>query len=74
MPSRSPSSKTAAELRVLRLPEVRRHTGLSRSEIYRRMAAGDFPKPVPLTTRTVGWLDHEVQAWLSARVVDRDRR
>lgn len=31
---------------VLRLPEVKNRTGLSRSTIYLRIAQGNFPKPV----------------------------
>jgi predicted DNA-binding transcriptional regulator AlpA len=34
--------------RFLRLPEVRSRVGLSTSTIYRLMAAGQFPKPIPI--------------------------
>ena len=54
--------------RILRLPEVRRSTGLSRSTIYLRIAEGRFPKPVSLGGRAVGWLEAEVQEWLERRI------
>lgn len=39
---------------ILRLSEVKKCTGLSRSTIYARMAAGTFPKAINLGPRTVG--------------------
>jgi prophage regulatory protein len=55
-------------LAVLRRKEVERIVGLSRSELYRRVSAGTFPAPIALGVRSVGWLRHEVAAWLSDRV------
>jgi prophage regulatory protein len=49
---------------ILRLPDVKRSTGLSRSTIYLRMSQGIFPKPVNLGGRAVGWLEDEIQEWL----------
>jgi prophage regulatory protein len=53
---------------ILRLPEVKRSTGLSRSTIYLRIARGAFPKPVSLGGRAVGWLEAEIQEWLQRRI------
>ena len=53
---------------ILRLPLVMARTGLSRSTIYAKVAAGDFPEPINLGGRAVGWLADEVEAWLVARV------
>jgi len=53
---------------VLRLPLVKARTGLSRSTIYLRIAEGTFPKPVSLGDRAVGWLESEIESWLSSRV------
>jgi len=53
---------------VLRLPLVKARTGLSRSTIYLRIAEGSFPKSVSLGDRAVGWLESEIDSWLSSRV------
>lgn len=53
--------------RFMRLPDVIATTGLSRSAIYRLIAAGEFPKQDPLTKRAVGWWEAEVAAWNNAR-------
>lgn len=53
---------------VLRLPAVKDRTGLSRSSIYLRVAQGRFPTPVSLGGRAVGWIESEVDAWLSNQI------
>ena len=53
---------------ILRLPAVKARTGLSRSTIYLRVSQGAFPAPVSLGGRAVGWLDAEVDAWLTAQI------
>jgi prophage regulatory protein len=53
---------------ILRLPTVKTRTGLSRSTIYLRVAAGNFPKPISLGARAVGWLDSEIDAWLANQI------
>lgn len=57
---------------LLRLPQVKSRTGLSRSEIYRRIAAGTFPAPIKLGERASAWPEHEVTAWIEARIAARD--
>ncbi len=52
------------EPRLIRLPEVMRRTGLSRTTIYRLMKAGTFPKPVPLGARLNLWSAAEIEAWI----------
>jgi len=53
---------------ILRLPAVKSRTGLSRSTIYLRLSRGEFPKPIALGPRAVGWLENEVQEWLEQRI------
>ena len=56
---------------MLRLPTVKARTGLSRSTIYLRISRGTFPASVSLGGRAVGWIEAEVQAWLTARIAQR---
>ena len=53
---------------VVRLPIVMARTGLSKSTIYAKVASDDFPEPINLGARAVGWISDEVEAWLVARV------
>ena len=54
--------------RLLRRPEVESRTGLSRSAIYARMAAGEFPRPRRIGRRAVAWDEADIERWLAARV------
>jgi prophage regulatory protein len=58
---------------ILRLPGVKASTGLSRSTIYLRISQGEFPKPVKLGGRAVGWVQTEIQEWLQ-RQIEASRR
>ncbi len=58
---------------ILRLPTVKARTGLSRSTIYLRISEGRFPKPVSLGDRAVGWIEKEVDDWLTQQV-DKSRQ
>ena len=60
----------SVRLRILRLPEVQRRTGLSRSTIYVRLDQGRFPKPVSLGARAVGWIESEVDEWIRERIAE----
>jgi prophage regulatory protein len=53
---------------ILRRTQVSHRTKLSRSNIYLKMSRGEFPTPVSLGARAVGWLESEVEAWLQARI------
>ena len=55
-------------LTILRLPEVKARTGLSRSTIYLKMAEGSFPEPIALGARSVGWIESEIDAWIARRI------
>lgn len=59
---------TTKASRIVRLPEVCRLTGLSRSTVYERIREDRFPQPVNLGGRSVGWLEAEVSRWIVERV------
>jgi prophage regulatory protein len=50
--------------KIIRLPEVKNKTGLSRSSIYLRMSQGEFPRSISLGARAIGWLESDVNEWL----------
>lgn len=50
-----------------RRPEVESLTGLSRTTIYKLMSKGEFPRPVRLTTKAVGWPESAIREWLESR-------
>jgi prophage regulatory protein len=62
------ANNNSEKLSILRRKQVEKRTGLSRSTIYLRIQEGTFPKPISLGARAVGWLEHEIAAWLAARM------
>jgi prophage regulatory protein len=66
------SPESFAGLTLERLPQVKARTKLSRSEIYRKIALGDFPRPIKLGERASAWPEHEVTAWIASRIAARD--
>ena len=56
------------EKRLIRLTEVRKISGLSRSSIYERSKSGLFPSSVNLGGRAVAWIEAEVRAWVNERI------
>jgi prophage regulatory protein len=58
--------------RILRLGGVKAKTGKSTSGIYADMAAGKFPRPIPLGERAVGWLEAEIDTWIEGCLRKRD--
>jgi prophage regulatory protein len=61
-------------MQILRMKDLQKKTGLSRTTIYERIDAKSkrydpaFPKPVSLGLAAVGWVEAEVDDWLAARV------
>ena len=55
---------------ILRTPTVLELICLSRTSLWRRVRAGDFPAPVRLGghgSRAVGWRREDVERWLATR-------
>ena len=57
---------------LLRLPQVSARTGLSRSELYRRITLGTFPMPIKIGARASAWNSLEIDHWIAERIAARD--
>jgi len=74
---RNMAAQIQSALTIIRRKQVEARTGLSRSSIYARLRhnpkrPGDydptFPKPVSVGAKAVGWIEGEIDAWLTAQV------
>src|ERR1700761_6891370 len=63
------SSVSVDDVTFLRLPEVKAVTGLSKTTIYERIREADFPSPIPIGKRAVGWIESEIKQWAASRVL-----
>lgn len=59
-----------APVDFIRLPEVQRQTGLSTSEIYRRMDEARFPRQVKISHKVVVWIQSQIDDWKLAQLPD----
>ena len=71
------AARIQSALTILRRKQVEARTGLSRSSIYARLRQnpkrpGDydptFPKPISVGAKAVGWIEAEIDAWLTSKV------
>lgn len=60
--------------KIIRRRDLKPYTGFGPTKIYEMIAAKEFPAPVRLGRRAVGWLTDEVDLWLEARRQERDSR
>ncbi len=51
--------------RLLSKKSVIAKVGLSGSTIHRKIAKGEFPRPIYATSRSVRWLESEIEHWIA---------
>ena len=52
---------------ILRMPQVIEMTGVSRAHVYALISRDEFPRPIRLGKRAVGWVKTDVESWITAR-------
>lgn len=57
---------------LIRLPEVQRRTGYSKAWIYRLLREKSFPQSVKIGSRSIAFVESEVDEWISQRIEERD--
>jgi len=55
---------------LLRLPDVKSRTGLSRASIYAMIKSGEFPKQTVIGKRAVAWSSSAIQKWIDKRIAE----
>ena len=48
---------------IYRFPDVIKLTGLSRSSIYLAISKEQFPKPIKIGKRSIGWSEDSISQW-----------
>ncbi len=57
--------------RALRLSGVLTKVGISRTQLYRLISRGQFPRQFHLSERTAVWDEAEIDTWLHAKQEER---
>jgi prophage regulatory protein len=59
---------------LLRMDDLRAKTGLSRSDLYRRIKSNRFPRPIIIPDSSIrAWRSDEVQAWVDHTIATASR-
>jgi len=58
--------------RLIKLSAVEAKTGQKKSWIYTQITEDNFPKQVRIGPGAVAWVEDEIDAWIDARIVERD--
>ena len=66
-----PTDQKVQSMVIMRLSAVSEATGIPRSTLYLYIKKNEFPKPVKLGVRSVGWIRAEVDEWLAKRMEQR---
>lgn len=61
-------------MRFLRKPEAAARVGYHPEHVMRLVRQDRFPKPVRLGPNSIAFVEDEVEAWMAARVADRDAK
>lgn len=61
-------------MKLIRLPEVLKKTGLTRTRLYVLIAKNEFVQPVKLSAsgRAIAFPEAEVDGWIASRMADRE--
>lgn len=56
--------------KLIRLPEVLYRTGYSKPWIYRLIKQNKFPKQVKIGTRSIAFVESEVDEWIASKIAE----
>jgi prophage regulatory protein len=61
------------QLVISSYPELKKYTGLGRSQTKQLISEGKFPKPTRLSPRKLCWYARDIAAWQAARIAEHER-
>ena len=54
--------------RLIRVPEVLRRVGFSRTTMYELIKEGRFPDKITISSRAVAFIESEIDAWIDQTI------
>ncbi|QIN39173.1 helix-turn-helix transcriptional regulator [Enterobacter ludwigii] len=70
----SQESAAYKKTRLLRMSDVISLTGLPKSTIYLKIKNKEFPNQVPIGTRSVAWVEAEINDWIEKNIQNRKEK
>ena len=69
-----PTGKPVVVQKLIRLPEVLSRLGISKSQLYRMVKAGEFPESIQIGRNAVAWPASQVDDWIRNRPTAQSRQ
>ncbi|MEQ9888226.1 helix-turn-helix transcriptional regulator [Pectobacterium zantedeschiae] len=57
---------------LIRMSETMRRTGYGKAWLYKLISQERFPKPVKIGSRSIAFVESEVNEWIEQRISERD--
>ncbi|QGX90917.1 AlpA family transcriptional regulator [Tatumella sp. TA1] len=57
---------------LIRMNQTLERTGFGKAWIYKLISQNRFPKPVKIGSRSIAFVESEIDAWIDARIAERD--
>jgi|TARA_B110000263_G_C14842868_1_gene300537 prophage regulatory protein len=64
---------TTSPIIIISNKEVLSRVPYSSVQIWRKENAGEFPRRVKLGANRVGWVESEIESWISSKIAERDQ-
>lgn len=55
---------------LIRMTDAMRRTGYGKAWIYRLISQDKFPKPVKIGSRSIAFVESEVDEWINQRIAE----
>ncbi len=55
------------ETKIIRVREVLAMTGIGRTTLWKLCKSGDFPAPLQLSEKCIGWRVEDIESWIGSR-------
>ncbi|PJX60955.1 dipicolinate synthase, partial [Klebsiella sp. E-Nf3] len=55
---------------LIRMPEAIRRTGYGKAWLYKLISQGRFPQPVKIGSRSIAFVEGEVDEWINQRIAE----
>ena len=59
-------------IRIIRRPETLNRSGISKTNLYNKINCGTWPPSIALGDRAVGFIEHEIDAVMSAMIAGKN--
>ncbi|EAS8983578.1 TPA_asm: AlpA family phage regulatory protein [Salmonella enterica] len=61
---------SAESKKLIKMSEAAHRAGFGKAWIYKLIAQGRFPKPIKTGTRSIAFVESEIEEWINQRIAE----